>query len=183
MYNLFTLDFPEFSDFLRTIVSITNLLIVVYVFTYTRNKDKNEIKRNQKLEDQKITLQWFKELILQPNLPAINQFYDNITIILNKLPHAGIQNMDLIKISRDVKAEQAKIRKSFVDLLRIADFELERSIKANLDNLIGTLDTTIFDKGINFSHLPAFEKEIISKVIYSKNDLISTIYGYKGVKT
>lgn len=181
MYNLFKLNFPEFSDFLRTIVSIANLLIVIYVFSYTRRKDKREIKRSTTLEEQKIRLQWFKELIIQPNMSVIEKFYENIILILNKLVNIGNTDSDLIKISADVKEEHAKIRKSFVDLLRVADPEVEKKIKLNLDNLIGNLDITIFDRGINFSHLPAFEKEIISKVIYSKNDLISTIYSFKGI--
>lgn len=171
----------NFLDLLKTIVPLANLLIVVFVFNYTRKKDKKEIKRSQKLEEQKIQLQWFKYLILEPNMSLVNKFYEDITVSLNNLLNIGNQDIDLIKISSDVKAEHAKIRKSFVDVLRIADTKLEDKIKLNLDNLIGELDTTIFDKGINLSHVPAFEKEIISRVIYSKNDLISAIYSYKGI--
>lgn len=181
MVTFLCFSISDISDLAQVVIALANVILVIYVFTYTRNKDNEDISRNLNLQEQNINLQWFKDLIILPNYPFVLKFYEDIMKISEKLMLPGLSDQDKIKISDDIKAEQSKLRKSFVDVLRIADLKLEQSVKTNLDTLIGEITLTVFDRGINLTHPPAFEKEITNKIVYSKNDLISLIYGFKGV--
>lgn len=182
MYIFLCFTISDFSDIAQIFIAIVNVVLLIYTFTYTRNKDNKDTYRNLRLQDQNIKLQWFKELIVQPNFSKVLKFYEDIQETSEKLLAENLSDQSKIEIADEIKQQQSTLRKSFVDTLRIADPKLERLVKLNLDTLIGNLTISIFDKGINLSHPPAFEKEISSKIIYSKNDLISTIYSFKGDK-
>jgi hypothetical protein len=182
MPSFIGLSLSDVSDMSQIVIAVANLFLVVYIFIYTRQKDQDDILRNLKLQEQNTNLQWFKELIIQPHFPAVLSFYDQITLIAEGLLVKGIDDSTKITIADNIKESQAKIRKSFVDILRVVDPKLELRVKTNLDTLIGDLTIAIFDKEINLEHGLAFEKEIINKIIYSKNDLISIIYGFNGNK-
>ena len=80
-----------------------------------------------------------------------------------------------------IKLEQSNLRKSFVDVLHGVDKKLYDIVIENLDSLIDLITNTIFNDGFNLTHKPTFDKEIGSKITYSRNDLISKIYNYKGI--
>lgn len=170
----------DFSDFSNIIIAIVNLFLAYYIFVYQRSKDKNDKTETLTLQEQNIRLQWFKELIIQPHLNDINTFFKQLHSIENKFTTPTLNEDQKIEIINLIKEERAKLRKSFGDLLLGVNLTLANEIKTNLDNLIDSITNTIFNDGLNLNHKPTFDKEIGALITYSRNDLISKIYQYKG---
>lgn len=167
-------------EILKTFIPLLNLLIVIYIFSYTKKKDTRELKRVLTLENQKITLQWFKELILQPNLSSVIMFYEKVDIISKGLLTKNLGESEKIEITDQIKSEASKIRKSFINLLQITNSGIDKQIGTNIDNLVDHITETVFNDGINLEHPPEHEKQITNHIIKSKTDLMSLLYSFKG---
>lgn len=182
----------DFADLANIVIAGFSLFLAYYIFVYQKSKDKidkAEIARKEQeakidalnLQEQNIRLQWFKELIVQPHLNEINQFYSNLHSIEHKLSVASISEELKIDVAAFIKSEQAKLRKTFIDVLRAVNPHLHSEIKTNLDSLIDNITNAIFNQGLNLNNKATFDKEIGSLISYSHNDLVSKIYNYKGI--
>jgi len=172
----------DFADISNIFIAIFNLFLAGYIFIYQRDKDRASKVEALTIEERNIRLQWFKELIIQPNLNQINTFYSNLHDLEAKFASGTtIDDTFRISISDYIKNESSVLRKSFYDILRSVNSNLHCKIESNIDNLIDNLISQIFNPGLNLNHKPTFNKEITSLISYSKNDLISVIYNYKGI--
>ncbi len=92
-----------------------------------------------------------------------------------------ISEHDKLELSYFIKAEQSKLRKIFIDVLLGVNKPLYQSVLDNMDNLIDSLTTVIFNDSINLFDNQIYTKEISDKITYSRNDLIRNIFNYKGL--
>jgi len=181
----------DVSSIANIVIAATSFGLAYYVFVYQKNKDRRDKATQQqkeqddkieatKLQEQNIRLQWFKELVIQPHLPDINNFYNQLHTLESQITTVTLLDQQKIDLTNFVKAEQSNLRKSFIDVLLGVNPTLYNEIKNNLDALIDSITTTIIDDGLNLTHKPTYEREIGSKIAYSRNDLISKVYNYKG---
>jgi hypothetical protein len=181
----------KISDIANIVIACANVALAFYVFIYQKRKDKESaLKQKAKeqadkitvldIQEQNIRLLWFKELIVQPHLSSINQFYKNLHSIEEKLNHTVLTEEIKEEVSSFVKNECSILRKSFIDILRTVNPEIHKEIKENIDFLLDIITEKLFDVGLNLNNHPTFEREVGSKISYSYNDLIGKLYSYKG---
>ncbi len=182
----------DVSSVANIIIAAISLGLAYYIFIYRKNKDRaddaSQNKKEQinkidaaKLQEQNIRLQWFKELIIQPNLDQINSFYTQLHSLENRIESISLTEEQKIELASFIKTEQSNLRKSFVDVLLGVNPSLYQEVIDNLDNLIDGITNVIFNDGFNLTHKTTFEREIATKISNSRNDLIRMIYNYKGV--
>lgn len=171
----------DIADISNIIIAIVSLFLAFYIFVYQRTKDKKDKIETLHLQEQNIRLQWFKELIIQPHLKDINDFYLQIHSIESKFTSSNISEGEKTLIIEFIKAEQIKLRKTFGDVIRGVNPKLYQDIKANLDNLIDHITNTVYNGGFDLNNKSIFDREIGAKITYSRNDLISKIYNYNGL--
>ena len=85
---------PPETDRLSIIDSLANIIIASltlilgwYVFIYQRKKDNENKVETEQLHRKNIKLQWFKEIIVQPKLQLLFDFFDalqELKSMLNK---------------------------------------------------------------------------------------------------
>jgi len=177
--NLFSLS--NISDLSQVVIAIVNLFLASYVLFYQIRKDKKTDNETAKINEQNIKLQWFKELIVQPNMDTIALFYSNLHTIKDKINSNDLTIDEKEDINNFVKAELAKLRKSFVDVLQLVDKKFADQLLKNLDELVDGITNTIFNDELKLKVPFIYEKNIGSKISYSKNNLISQLYNYKGL--
>jgi hypothetical protein len=177
--NSFSLS--DISDLSQVVIAIANLFLAGYVLFYQIRKDKKTDNETAKLNEQNIKLQWFKELIVQPNMDTIALFYSNLHTIKDKINSNELTIEEKEDINNFVKAELAKLRKSFVDVLQLVDKKFSDQLLQNLDALVDGITNAIFDDELKLKKPSVYEKNIGSKISYSKNNLISQLYNYKGI--
>lgn len=121
------------------LISIVNLLVVLYIFRSTRRFSQLSIV----VEKKSI---WFRELAIQPNLERINQFYKGAQVLLET---AQSEILGAIHVNREhntiLTLSQAKvgqfngllveIRKDFIDILAAMDENFGKSLYAYFDEL------------------------------------------------
>lgn len=188
----FDLAMSDIADVANIIIAIATLLLGYYIFVYQRRKDKEDKAEaeekdqenkleNLRLQEQNIRIQWFKELIIQPHLSHVNGFYESLYTLESRIIQSSLNEDDKQELNSFIKQKLSFLRKTFVDVLIGIDRKLYDDIIKNLDNLIDSITNAIFNENLDLTDKSTFEKEINSKISYSRNDLIKNIYNYKGV--
>lgn len=176
-----TWSLSDISDISQVIIAVANLFLAGYVIFYQIRKDRKSDNATALLNEQNIKLQWFKELIVQPNMAVINSFYDNLQTIRHQITSNDLSIEQKEDINNFVKAELVKIRKSLVDVLQLVDKNFAAHLMKNLDELVDGITNSIFDDELKLKNPTVYEKAIGSKISYSRNNLISQLYNYKGI--
>ncbi len=171
----------DISDVSQVIIAIANLFLAGYVLFYQIRKDTKTDNSTALLNEQNIKLQWFKELIVQPNMELINNFYEELNTIKNKINSNDLTTDEKQDINDFVKSELSILRKSFIDVLQLVDKKFADQVLNNLDELIDNITNAIFNDELKLKVSLVYEKNIGSKISYSKNNLISQLYNYKGI--
>ena len=175
------LSLADFSDIAQIVIAAINLFLAAYIIFYQVKKDKRSDNDTARLNEQNIKLQWFKELIVQPNLAVINSFYENLSSIKDKISSNDLNIQEKEVINEFVKTELSKIRKSFVDVLLQVDKPFADKVLINLDELVDGITNSIFDEELKLKLPAVYDKSIGSKISYSKNKLLALLYNYKGI--
>jgi hypothetical protein len=176
------ISLSDFADLAQVIIALANLFLAGYLFFYQFNKDKKIELQTAKLNEQNIKLQWFKELVVQPNLASINQFYINLQGIKGRITSNDLSVAQKEEINNFVKDELSGIRKSFVDVLLQVDKSFSDKILENLDELVDTITNSIFNDELKLAVPQIYEKHIGNKISYSRNNLIALLYNYQGIQ-
>lgn len=171
----------DISAISQVIIAAGSLCLAIYIFFYQFSKDRKIEIESARLNEQNIKLQWFKELIIQPNIEIIVSFYTNLHTIKDKINSNDLTTEEKEDINEFVKAELSIIRKSFVDILLHVDKNFATLTLSNLDELVDGITNAIFDDDLKLKNTSVYEKNIGQKISYSKNSLISQIYNYKGL--
>jgi hypothetical protein len=175
------ISLSDVSDVSQVFIAVANLFLAGYVLIYQIRKDKKADSATAKLNEQNIKLQWFKELIVQPNMKSIELFYSNLHTIKDKINSNDLSIEEKEDINNFVKLELSIFRKSFLDVLQLIDKHFSDQLLVNLDELIDGITNAIFDDELKLKITSVYEKNIGSKISYSKNNLIAQLYNYKGL--
>ena len=177
----FSLTLSEFADVAQVAIAIANIFLAGYIFLYQRKKDNEQQFQTALLNEQNIKLQWFKELVVQPNLPIINNFYLHLNTLKEKITSNDLTETDKEAINFFVKEELSIIRKTFVDALLQIDKSFSEKVLTNLDELVDGITDAIFNDELKLAIPHIYEKHVGTKISYSHNNLIALLYNYKGV--
>lgn len=169
----------ELAPWAQIIIALVNIALAYNVFVYQRGH--NERTRNQTalLHEQNIKLQWFKELIITPNIKAVYQFYDNLEQIKTKITSDNLTDDQIININSYIKQEASTLRKSFIDIILYIDKKLYEKIIGNVDDLVTKLTEAVSNDEYKLTNTKTFETHITTPIAYSKNNLLSFIYNFK----
>lgn len=175
------LTLSDVADWSQVLIALVNLFLAGYVIFYQIRKDKKTDNDTAKLNEQNIKLQWFKELVVQPNMDGIKEFYLNLNTIDSKIHSNDLTEDEKQDINDFVKLELSKLRKSFVDVLFLVDRSFAEQLMTNLDELVDVITNAIFNDELKLKNPSVYEKNIGSKISISKNKVISQLYNYKGL--
>lgn len=175
------LTLSDMADWSQVFIALVNLFLAGYLIFYQINKDKKTDNDTAKLNEQNIKLQWFKELVVQPNMIGIIEFYSSLNTIDSKINSNDLTDNEKQDINEFVKLELSKLRKSFVDVLFLVDKVFAEQLMKNLDELVDGITNAIFNDELKLKNAVVYEKNIGSKISISKNKVIAQLYNYKGI--
>ncbi|MEX2231057.1 MAG: hypothetical protein WD824_02765 [Cyclobacteriaceae bacterium] len=158
------------SDIANIVMAFAGFALAFYVFVYQRRKDRESDR-----------LQWFKDLIVTPNTPAIYSFFDRVTTIATDLSSPTLTDLRKSQILNDLKNECAVFRRTFVVLLRSVDSNMEKEIITNcIDQFLDNITQAAFDPNINLSNEAEFEAHVFMTLTHSRNYLLSRLFKFSG---
>lgn len=161
-------NFWDFSlnELLTLILAVVNIIFVIYVTIFQRNKDKrdrlliiNQIKYNTKLE-------WFKLLLIEPNIDKIYKFFQNVydQLALYK------STSDKDSLSVNINSLFNDFENNFLSLLSTVSSDFETSNTEIIDEL----RDFIFNSVDSQTKIKIIEDQVFS----SRNSLINSLYNF-----
>jgi len=154
-------------------IAFFNAYFAVIIFRMRAKKDEAEKERDRKI-------QLLKTLVLDHNLKYFYSIFDEIEDQLSPLKQPNLNLDDKKRIDSNISELFIKMRRRFYDSLIAIDFSLYDSINNYADSLQTHITDTIFDHGINLSHLPKYDELINEKIIKTKSEIIKRLFSYRG---
>jgi hypothetical protein len=155
------------------IISIINLRYALWMFNYKNSREDEDKNRNRNID-------WFKKLILDPNLPYFYEFFENIELECKKLSAEGCSDQDKIDVELATLQHQIQLRRKFMSNLSVVDESLYDFVEGKIDELVGEMNKAIFDQGIKLSHNPMFQEKILKPLSETKTEILKKMFEYKG---
>lgn len=175
-------DLSEASDVAQVFIAAVNIALAVYIFIYQRNQSSRSEATTAQLNEQNIKLQWFKDLIVQPNLHFLYFFYSNLETGLRQgISSDNLSEAEIMALNRFIKDEAKAFRISFTDSILQVNRELYDRIKTNVDELVSEMTKALSDDEHKLTNSKTFDKVLGDPIRYSRNSVLAILYSYKGV--
>ena len=157
---------PLFS----ALAAVSNLLLAIFVFGYTRRKNTTDVK-----------IKWFLELIYTPNKEAFADYFKNLNTLKEQIPANGQwTEQEKIDVMGFVKSLGNKFTLEFVDMLAIVTPTIYKEVSSSVENLTDTLVKAIDNDELKLENHKTYAKQIHTPILKAKGDIISAIFKYKG---
>ncbi len=150
-----------------------NAFFAVKIFRLKDKKDETEKEKDRKI-------QLLKTLVLDHNLKNYHSIFDNIDEQLILLQQPNLTNDDKQIIDTSIADLFIQLRRKFYDSLLAIDDTLYEIIKGKADALQTYITETIFDPGVNLTHIPKFDELISQKMTTTKTEIIKKLFNYRG---
>lgn len=155
------------------LIALFNAFFAVKIFRMREKRDDNEKEKDRKM-------QLLKTLVLDHNLQNFYKIFEEIELQLDNLKASDLKLNEKKAIDSNIAELFIKLRRKFYDSLLAIDMSLYNSINHSADNLQTHFTDTIFDEGINLSHLPKYDELILESLIETKSDIIKKLFSYRG---
>ena len=152
-----------------------NAYFAVKIFRLKSEKDENEKERDRKI-------QLLKTLVLDHSLIHFHSFFETLEESLHELQKPNLTDDQKEIIDEKNATYFIGLRSKFYDSLLAVDETLYEEIKNDADNLQSHLTDTIFDGGVNLSHLPKYDELISQKLTTAKTNILKKLFNYRGSK-
>lgn len=157
------------ADISTVFTAIAGLVLAGYVFIYQREKDRLSNR-----------LQWFKDLIIEPNKDDIYIFFENIEQISDEFNSPELTDLRKAELLAALKAECSAFRRHFIILLSSVDETMETEIQSQIDGLMDSITEAAFDANVNLADGAEFQSLISFEITRTKNFVMGRIFKYEG---
>ena len=163
----------DYADLAQVFIAIINLVFVFVFFYKQANDSKTESKKN-------VRLQWFKELVMQPNIPIFNQFFIDVEN-LGPILSANSQGEDgIMEVSRLLRNYFSKFKLKFHQPLLNIDSVLYTSIRSIIEDLESQISTALLDETLDLANPTLYDEQVTMKLLKTKTDILTHIVNFGG---
>ncbi len=168
------------GDLANVVIAFANLIFGIYIWRYQIKETDESKLRASTLHEQSINLQWFKDLIIQPNLAQIDSFFYQLSTLRNQIQTDNLSEAERRAMMRFVKVEASKLRKSFIDILIKVSPQMHTAVERLIDNLTDELIEVFDGDEFKLTRQEVYDKQIDARIKYTRAELIGIIYNFKG---
>jgi len=174
------LQLADISNIAQVIIAIINVGLLIYIFCSDRKRSKEAKIDEENKNFKSIKLQGFKDFIITPNFPHLQDFFSNLLTLKRRINSSQINDELSIELNSFIKTEVSKFRVNFNDAILNVNRDLFDKIKLKIENLSDNLITVISDGEFNLTDPELFITHIESPINYAKNEIVALIITYKG---
>ena len=162
----------DVSDLAQVFIALINIFLVIYIFRFEIKKTKNA-KADEEIKNiTSVRLQGFKDFIITPNFIHLQDFFNNLLTLKQKITSSQIDDMLSIELNNFIKSEVSKFRVNFNDAILNVNRNLFDTIKSKIEVLSDNLVTVISDSNLDLTDADLFATHIASQINYTKNEKI-----------
>ena len=159
----------QIADVSNIITAVAGVVLAFYIFVYQRNKDALNNR-----------LQWFKDLIIEPNKDDLYEFFNSVESISKGFNSSQLTDIRKAQLLDEIKAECALFRRNFIMLLRPVDKKMEEDILKSIDFMLDSITTASFDPNVNLADNTEFDSKILLVISKVRNYIFSRFFKYEG---
>lgn len=185
------MSLSDWADIANVVVAFMAFGFSIYSFWIQRERDrqsKQETAKNQadaqieaeKLRAQTIRLQWYKDLVITPNIEKLDNFYNTLHGLSGKITTPNLDDTQKRDLIEEVKEALQHVRKSLVDSILPINVGLHDKVLERLDLLVDGITNAIDDDTLKLSNPTVNETKIGQPIRESRRDILTLIYGYRG---
>ncbi len=171
-----TFSLADLAPIAQVIIAFLNVCFAIYIFRYEKRKDKSTLA----IQEHKIKLQGFRDLLLLPNISVINNFYSNIIKNCNSLTAENCNEQLKQEINESNKKELSDLRIKFIQPIKRINRPLHEKLSQNLDNLIDGITNLIFTEPVICDRNEDGQSIFDELIVDSKNKLLFDLLSYDG---
>lgn len=162
------------------LISLLTLFLTYYVFIYQKKKDKSDKENSIQQQSKNNKLQWFKELIIQPKMNEVFDYFEKIKTLKNDINSNELsmdQRQDLIE---RIKQYQSDFRKSFLEIVQNVNSSLYNDLLKHIDDLTDKLTEVISNDELKLCHEKTYDREIQKPIDKTYNNFMASIFNFEG---
>lgn len=172
-------DAISWTDWINVVIATLNLFIVIYIIRHQRKKDKDDRDFQIKTKSQEYKHNWFKELLILPNIGVVNQHFVKLEEVTKKLKENGLSQRQRSNIDKKLKSEFKKFSKEFIELLYAANEDLANRIQDFSDECLDNLQKEVYSPTRSLSDEDNYQKLILDHVNIYKNKILIDIFNFE----
>lgn len=172
-------DTISLADWTNVVIGVINLFIVVYIFRNQRKKDKDDRAFQIQAKSQEYKHNWFKELIVLPNLPTINSHFLKLEQITKKLQENGLTPRQRANIDKKIKAEFSQFSKEFIELLFSVNLDLANRLQDFSDQCLDAIQREIYNPSASLADESNYNRIILNPILTYKNMIFGHIFNFE----
>jgi hypothetical protein len=159
------------NDVASAFIAIVNIFLIIYIFVHQRKKENEDHRFILSHIDFNLKSEWFKSVILEPNIAALHDFYIKI---YNQFSGTDLSLNDSKRSSiiGKVNTNCNKIEFRFISVLGCVDQNLENQCIVIIDTLRDKIANNLMTSD---EIKPA---EFQSFITTSKRELIAKLYNF-----
>jgi hypothetical protein len=156
------------------IIAIVNVILVLKIFYSNKQREQTIYENNRKID-------LFKKLILDYNLHYLYDFFKDILEEVKCLSRKNITIEEKKRINEKILYDFAKpLRLNFIDVVYVANENMQKNIQNIIDNLTDKLTDTILNSENKCLDEDIFKEHIIKPISTAKIEIISILFKYNG---
>jgi len=170
----------DISDLAQVFIALINICLVIYIFRFEIKKTK-DAKADEEIKNiTSVRLQGFKDFIITPNFIHLQDFFNNLLTLKQKITSSQIDELLSIELNSFIKSEVSKFRVNFNDAILNVNRNLFDTIKSKIEFLSDNLVTVISDSNLDLTDSDLFATHIAFQINYTKNEIVALLIMYKG---
>ncbi|KOY85058.1 hypothetical protein AD998_01850 [bacterium 336/3] len=140
---------------------------------------RKQLIDNQGLQKRNIDLQWFKEIIFQPNIQRIESYFNKIFDLIEV--ELREETPSPLSLSKEIKGVQSLFREQFLFLIHEVDEKFERLLLDILDKLTDelTIEAGNIDLMNDHDEKERWKNKLKDLIFTSKSTFLYQFYKYK----
>jgi hypothetical protein len=161
----------SFNDIATAFIALVNIFLILYIFIYQRKKNNEDHNFILAHIDFNLKSEWFKSVILEPNISALHDFFVKI---YNQFSTADTQLNDSKRseIINKINSNCNKIEFRFISVLGCVDQNLENQCIEIIDTLRDNISVKLMTSG------DIRPEDYQAYITTSKRELISKLYNF-----
>jgi hypothetical protein len=194
------LTLSDAADWAQVAIAVFNAIFAIYLFWFQNRQNKEALKREvdntnatlarerlfqaetlRRENDAKakdIKLQWFKELILLPNIETFNKFFEELNDIQHVLITPTLDDSQSAGIEKLVSELFSKFKLNFLQPLQVIDASnpnFFHDIRTIVEDLEDDVTRLVLDETFVLNNSDEFYQNIGLRISRAKNNILIAI--------
>lgn len=168
------------ADWASVFVAALAFGLSLYTLIQQRSRDRKARLEAETLRAQTVRLQWYKDLVITPNIIHLSTFYAQLQTLHDQITTPDLTSDQKIGLITHIKQQGKILRSSLIDPILPINENLYDKFIEELDGLSDDLTAAIDNDQLKLNNEAVYNEHIRKRLSKSEKQLFTLIYSYRG---